>query len=132
MLAHGVEVDQRPLAVVPEQVVALEVAMADALADQLLHHLDQRIDLLFRRLAVFHIGRKARGQVRAIDVFGDQIRTAAQAHDALLQHCQGFGRGDVEELQAVAFDPRVPGPARAPEALEPVRGVLDVVALEYQ
>ena len=128
MLAHGVQVDQRPASVVPEQVVPLEVAVADALADQLLHHLHQRIELFLRGLATFHVGRKARGQVWAIDILGDQVGTAAQAQHPLLQHRQGAWRGDIEKLQAVPFDPRMPGPARAPEALEPVRGVLDVVA----
>ncbi|MNI73346.1 hypothetical protein D3C73_1293470 [compost metagenome] len=106
--------------------------MADTLADQLLHQLHQGIDLLFRHLAAFHIRREARGQVRAIDMFGNQVRPAAQAHDALLQHRQRARRGDAQELQAVAFNPGVPGPARAPETLEPVGGILDVVALEYQ
>ena len=105
MLAHCIKVDQRPAAVVPEQVVALEVAMADAFPNQLLHDLDQGIHLLFRGVAIFHIRRETGSQVLAIDVLGDQVGAAAQAKHALLQYCQRARRGDIEELQAVPFDP---------------------------
>src|SRR5690606_9966984 len=52
MLAHDVEVDQAPAAVVPEQVVAFEIAVADALADQRGEQPVQRRQLGFRRAAI--------------------------------------------------------------------------------
>ena len=50
VLAHGIEVDQRPLAVIPEQVMALEVAMADALADQVGKQAIKRLQFVRRWL----------------------------------------------------------------------------------
>lgn len=120
MLAHRVEIDQRPAILLPEQVVALEVTMADALTDQFGKQVIQRRQLGLRCITAFHVRRKALDDVRPRQMLGDEIGTTAQPEKTFLQKRQRLGRGDAKERQAIAFAPGMPGPARAPEALEPV------------
>ncbi|MNZ51537.1 hypothetical protein D3C78_693530 [compost metagenome] len=67
-----------------------------------------------------------------LQIFGNQPGAAAQPAAALLLHRQRPRRGDAEQLQPIGLAPAVPGAARPPEALEPVQGILDVVALDQQ
>ncbi|MNN65657.1 hypothetical protein D3C81_1811780 [compost metagenome] len=78
MLAHRIEVDQRPAILLPEQVMTLEVAMADAFANQLGKQMIQCHQLGFRCIATFNIGRKTFDDVRPRQVLGDQVSPAAQ------------------------------------------------------
>lgn len=91
VLAHRIKVDQRPAVLVPEQVVALEVTMADALADQFGEQVIQRLQFVFRRFTAFNIRREAFDDVRARQVFGDQVRAAAQPEKRFSSTASGFG-----------------------------------------
>lgn len=112
--------------------MALEIPMADALADQLGKQLVQRLQFVLGRIAAFHIRSKALDDVRPRQVLGDQVGTAAQPQEPFLQHRQRLGCGKTQEGQAVAFAPGVPGAAWAPETLEPMGKALDVVTLDHQ
>ena len=100
MLAHGIQVDQRPAVRVPEQVVPLEVAMADALADQFGEQVVEGQQFVFRRIALFNVRRKTLDDVRPRQVLGDQVGPAAQPEKTLFQDRQRLGGGDAEECQA--------------------------------
>ncbi len=112
--------------------MAFEIAVADALADQLRKQSVQRLQLSFGRIARRYIGREALNDVGPRQELGDQKRFTAQPHEAFFQQRQRCGRCDAEEPQPIAFAPRVPGTGRTPKALEPVSQVLDVVALDHQ
>ncbi|MNK95145.1 hypothetical protein D3C87_1153700 [compost metagenome] len=78
VLAHRIEVDQRPAILLPEQVMTLEVAMADAFANQLGKQMIQRHQLGFWCIATLNIRRKTLNDVRPRQVLGDQVSPAAQ------------------------------------------------------
>src|SRR5690606_15763350 len=65
-------------------------------------------------------------------VFGYQPGLAAPGADAPLDHGQRLRGGDTQKDQAPASEPGMPGPAGAPEALQPVAGALDVVTFDYE
>ncbi|RMR97212.1 hypothetical protein ALP75_201028 [Pseudomonas syringae pv. actinidiae] len=132
MLLHGIQVDHRPAVGVPEQVVPFEVAMADARLNKLCEQFVQRQQLDLGGITAFDIGREALDDVRPVDKLGDQPGFATQPQETLLLDRQRFGRGNAEKHQAIAFAPRMPGATRAPEALEPVAEILDVVTLDDQ
>ena len=64
MLTQGVQVDQRPAVCVPEQVMAFEVTMTDALANQLGKQMIQRQQLIFWRVTALNVRRKTLDDVR--------------------------------------------------------------------
>src|SRR5471030_1091611 len=116
----------------PEQVMAFEVTMTDALTNQLGKQMIQRQQLIFWRITALNVRRKTLDDVRPRQVFSHQVRPTAQPQKPLLQHRQRLGRSNPQKRQTVAFAPRMPGAARAPEALEPMGETLDVVALDHQ
>ncbi len=70
MLLHRVEVDERPAPLIPEQVVPLKVAMADALAPQGGKQAIQRKQLHFRR-PIVQIRLPARDYIVSAEQFGN-------------------------------------------------------------
>jgi hypothetical protein len=122
MLAHGVEVDQLRLAVAPEQVAGLEVAVADARGDELAQQRADGVELGGGGCRV-RIG-VAVGEACAGAVVADQPGLAAQRAGALLDQREGARRGDAEKIQAMPFQPGMPGAAGSPAARQRMDGPL--------
>src|SRR5690606_13657084 len=122
MLAHGIQVDQRPgtLCVIPEQVVPLEIAMADAFAQQGSEQSIQRQQLGFRGRSLL-VCLKTRNYILPTAIVGNQVRAASQPAPAPLDHSQRRRRDNAQQLQTIAFAPTMPGATGPPEALEPVQ-----------
>ena len=85
MLLHGVEVDQRPTrqSVIPEQVVPLEITVADAFAQQRGEQAIKRLQIAFRGRSVVE-RLKTRDYILPAAVFGNQVGTPAQPAPAPL------------------------------------------------
>src|SRR3546814_5437397 len=71
MLLHGIKIDECPATLFPEQVVPLEIAMTDALANQDREQAVQRGQLTLRR-ATIHVRLKTSDYIFTGAQFGNQ------------------------------------------------------------
>ena len=86
------------------------------------------VQRLRRRRRAFR--RQMPGQAHARAMFGKQPGTTTQRTEALLHQRQRRRRRNAVERQPMAFTPRMPGPARAPQTRQRVADTLQVVALD--